>query len=75
MPQYIDQINLERDSIEKRIGEGHRPDQEMAKSGPREGKLSPWPHGIPPKALAHKMQKTRERVGADITQVLPGKER
>jgi len=43
MPQYIDQIELERDSIEEQIGEGHRPDQEMCKNPalPGEGTVNP----------------------------------
>lgn len=71
MPQDYGQIELERDSIEKRIGKGHRPDQEMAKSPalPGERVVNPWPHGMPPEVAKHKRRITKQRVGAEITEV------
>jgi hypothetical protein len=42
---------------------------------PGEGTLNPYPYGIPPRVVAHKMAKTLGRIGAEITQVLrSGKE-
>lgn len=71
MPMDLKNIELELDAVEKR-GAGRVP-QEMAKSRHGQG-VSPYPEGMPPELLEHKMRKTEEAVGAKITQVLKGKE-
>ena len=71
-PKYLD---LELDIIEAHGG-GRVP-QEMVKNPALAGdNIAPtFPNGIPPQVVARKKMRTRDVIGAEITQVLRGKER